>query len=257
MYDDNERRSKCPSPKISSFIDGKGILDRGIAAFLLVFALPVIGFFVLLVRLSSKGPGLYSQKRVGKDGEIFTLYKIRSMRVDAESTTGAVWATRKDPRITRLGAFLRYSHLDELPQLLNVLWGDMALVGPRPERPEFVEKLSNKIDGYSHRLIVKPGVTGYAQLNLPSDNDLNDVRRKLVLDFEYIEKASPWFDFRLLLGTVMRFTRFIGPWPLKLLGIYRQAEESSWASALQVSAETIQFSKEQQLEHVFRYETTP
>lgn len=250
--------AECPRPHVSSYHYRKGLLDRALAVVLLVFAMPIIAVFTILIKLTSKGPAIFRQERVGKDGKTFTLYKIRSMRVDAESQTGAVWASKKDPRVTRLGRFIRYVHIDELPQLFNVLRGDMAILGPRPERPEFVEVLKNKIDGYSHRLLIKPGISGYAQLNLPSDNDLNDVRRKLVLDFEYIEKASLWFDFRLLCGTVLRFSRFIGTSPLAFLAIRRRAEESEWAPALRVSNDMIQISsKEQKLDQIFRLEATP
>ena len=182
------------------------------------------------------------------------MYKIRSMRIDAESATGAVWASRKDPRTTFLGSILRKLHLDELPQLFNVIRGDMSLVGPRPERPEFVDKLDKKIDGYRHRLLVKPGITGYAQLNLPSDLDLNDVRKKLVLDFEYIEKASPVFDFLLIFGTALKVVRLTGRLPLTWLGIYRPVDRSSWAAPLRVSQETISF-QDQSLETLFATET--
>lgn len=240
---------------VVDYLFWKNIFDRSAAFVMLLFAAPVIIFLVALVKLTSKGPGFYSQVRVGKDGKPFRIYKIRSMRCDAETETGAVWAARRDPRITRLGQFLRKSHLDELPQLYNVLRGDMSLVGPRPERPEFVQILDKEIDGYSDRLLVKPGVTGYAQVNLPSDIDLNDVRRKLVLDFEYIEKASLSFDIRLIIGTTFRFVTVFGTIPLVLLGIHRKAEESKWTSILKINFDTVSRNDELTLETLFKAET--
>ena len=245
--------TKCPQPRISPFVVWKDGIDRALGFLLLIIAVPIIFVLTIIVRLTSKGPAIYSQVRVGKNGKVFTMYKIRSMRTDAEAATGAVWAARKDPRITLVGTILRKLHLDELPQLYNVVRGDMSLVGPRPERPEFVDALDRKIDGYSHRLLVKPGVTGYAQLNLPSDIDLNDVRRKLVLDFEYIENASLWFDFRLILGTAMKVFKLTGRIPLILIGIYRDVETSSWASPLRVSSDTIE-TQDQCLDTIFALE---
>ncbi|MCO6457135.1 MAG: sugar transferase, partial [Pirellulaceae bacterium] len=174
----------------------KGLLDRLTAAVLLVPGLPLLGLLIVLVRATSRGPGIYRQVRVGKDGREFTMYKLRSMRQDAEAGTGAVWSTSHDNRVTPLGRFLRRSHLDELPQLFNVLWGEMSLIGPRPERPEFVCVLEEQIDGYRDRLAVPPGVTGLAQINLPPDTDLTSVRRKQVLDLLYIDTASAWLDCR-------------------------------------------------------------
>ena len=219
---------------VSSYHAYKRGFDLVAAALMLIPGLPIILLLVLLVKLTSKGPGIFSQVRVGKNGKLFTMYKIRTMRVDAEAVTGAVWATKKAPRTTLLGRILRRLHLDEFPQLFNVLWGDMSLIGPRPERPEFVELLDKQIKGYSLRLLVAPGITGYAQLNLPADRDLDDVRRKLALDSEYIEKASLWFDFRLILGTVCRLFKYAHKTPLQCLGIYQKAETSPWAEYFEV-----------------------
>ena len=249
-----KRIIRCPKPTISSYFVWKPILDKLVASLLLIAVLPIIAILVVIVRLTSKGPAIYKQVRVGKDGKTFTMYKIRSMRIDAESVTGAVWASRKDPRVTLLGSILRKLHLDELPQLFNVLRGDMSLVGPRPERPEFVDTLDKKIDGYCHRLLVKPGITGYAQLNLPSDIDLNDVRKKLVLDFEYIEKASAFFDFLLVFGTALKVVKLTGRIPLTLLGIYRPVDKSKWASPLKVAQDASDLP-EQRLDALFAMET--
>jgi lipopolysaccharide/colanic/teichoic acid biosynthesis glycosyltransferase len=139
---------------------------------------------------------------VGKQGVAFTIYKIRTMRIDAEPAgSKPVWAQAKDPRSTPIGAWLRDMHLDELPQLLNVLKGEMSLVGPRPERPEFVVVLKQQIPEYETRLAVRPGITGLAQLNLPPDSDLDSVRKKLQMDRAYIHELSLWLDVRLLVCT--------------------------------------------------------
>jgi lipopolysaccharide/colanic/teichoic acid biosynthesis glycosyltransferase len=191
----------------SSYFRWKGWGDRAAAAILLIPAMPVIGLLFLLVRLTSAGPGIYRQKRVGKHGRTFIMYKLRTMRCDAEAATGAVWSTGNDPRATRLGRLLRYLHLDELPQLFNVLKGEMSLVGPRPERPEFVHILAEQIPGYLDRLAVPPGVTGLAQLNLSPDTDLESVRQKLVLDIEYIESGGFLLDARIVLCTALRILK--------------------------------------------------
>jgi lipopolysaccharide/colanic/teichoic acid biosynthesis glycosyltransferase len=199
----------------------KAVLDRVLAALLLVPALPMIGLLILLVRLTSRGPGIYRQIRVGQGGWTFAMYKIRTMRHDAEAASGPVWALARDPRITPVGRLLRRLHLDELPQLLNVLKGDLSLVGPRPERPEFVHVLAEAIPGYVNRLVVPPGVTGLAQLNLPPDSDLMSVRRKLVLDREYIEQAGLLLDTRLLCCTSLRMLKLPERWMLPIFGLRR------------------------------------
>lgn len=239
--------------KLSPYHQTKRVFDCVIAVLLLIPGIPLILFLGALVKLTSKGPAIYTQVRVGKDGRVFTMYKIRTMRIDAEAKTGAVWAVKKDPRVTLLGRILRKLHLDEIPQLFNVIRGEMALVGPRPERPEFVDILDRKIDGYILRLLVVPGVTGYAQLNLPADRELNDVRRKLALDMEYIENASFWFDFRLILGTVCRLFKYAHKTPLQFLGIYQTAENSPWAERYEVPQgdEISSPSGEQRLDLIF------
>jgi len=206
----------------SAFFPWKEWIDRVLGLLLLGPALPLIGLLVLLVRLNSRGPGIYRQVRVGKRGKTFTMFKLRSMRVDAEAKTGPAWSpTGVDPRVTKLGYWLRRLHLDELPQLLNVARGEMSLVGPRPERPEFVEVLAEQIPGYLNRLMVQPGITGLAQINLPADTDLDSVRRKLVLDCEYIRTAGRWLDFRIVLCTALRMCWIKGPFVTRLLGLER------------------------------------
>jgi lipopolysaccharide/colanic/teichoic acid biosynthesis glycosyltransferase len=205
----------------ASYFRWKGPLDRSLAAVLLVPGLLLIGLLVVLVRITSRGPGIYRQKRVGKDGQRFMMYKIRTMRHDAEAGSGPVWTHMQDPRVTLVGKVLRKLHLDELPQLFNVLKGEMSLVGPRPERPEFVHVLTAALPAYRNRLVVKPGVTGLAQINLPPDTDLVSVQRKLVLDCEYIERGGLWLDVRLMLCTFLRIFKISEDWLLFLLGLRR------------------------------------
>ena len=214
----NVQAADIPCPP---YFRRKAVLDRVLAALLLVPGLPMIGLLILLVRLTSRGPGIYRQIRVGQGGRKFAMYKIRTMRHDAEAASGPMWTHARDPRITPMGRLLRRLHLDELPQLLNVLKGDMSLVGPRPERPEFVHVLAEAIPDYLNRLVVPPGVTGLAQLNLPPDSDLMSVRRKLVLDCEYIEQAGLLLDIRLLCCTSLRMLKLPERWMLPIFGLRR------------------------------------
>ena len=173
------------------------------AAFIgLVFSMPLIPFIALAIKVSSPGPVFYRQKRVGRGGRHFYCYKFRTMRQDAEADTGATWATDNDPRITRVGKFLRSSRLDEIPQLWCVLTGDMHFVGPRPERPEFVEWLSKEIPYYGVRHVVRPGVTGWAQVQYKYGNTLEDAREKLQYDLFYIKNASVGLDLLIMFQTV-------------------------------------------------------
>jgi lipopolysaccharide/colanic/teichoic acid biosynthesis glycosyltransferase len=200
----------------------KSLVERALGLALLILASPVIGLLVVAIRLTSPGPGIYSQLRVGRDGRIFTMYKLRSMRSDAESQSGPVWAARgRDPRVTPLGHWLRLLHLDELPQLYNLVRGEMSLVGPRPERPEFVAVLTQQIPGYTDRLNVLPGITGLAQINLPADVDLDSVRAKLVLDREYVQTAGLWLDCRIVACTALRLLGLRGGRAVGLLGLKR------------------------------------
>lgn len=207
------------------------VAGRMLAAILLLPGLPLIGFLVLLVRLHSRGPGIYRQTRMGKNARVFTMYKIRTMRSDAENGSGPVWAKPNDPRVTRLGRALRKVHLDELPQLFNVVRGEMALIGPRPERPEIVAVLAKEILGYTDRLVVLPGVTGLAQINLPPDTTLDDVRRKLALDMEYIRTAGPRLDVRILLSTLFRLLGVPGNVAMRLFKLRRPAPRVNGYSA--------------------------
>ena len=183
------------------YVPVKAAIDFVAGSFLLVLALPIIGVSALLVKLTSRGPAFYTQTRVGRHGRPFKIYKVRTMVDNCESLTGPRWSIPGDPRITRIGQVLRLTHLDELPQLLNVLRGEMSLIGPRPERPEFLPRLERTLPAYRDRLLVKPGVTGLAQVQLPADTDLASVRRKLAHDLHYIEHVNPWLDLRVLLCT--------------------------------------------------------
>ncbi len=167
-----------------------------------LIASPIMLVTALAVRLTSKGPILYRQRRVGMNGHVFTVYKFRSMYVDAEARTGAVWATKDDPRITPLGKWLRKLRLDELPQFWNVLTGDMSVVGPRPERPEFVDMLAQQIPYYRQRLAVKPGITGWAQINHKYGDTLVDSMIKLEYDLYYIKHLAPALDFYIIFHTI-------------------------------------------------------
>jgi lipopolysaccharide/colanic/teichoic acid biosynthesis glycosyltransferase len=213
-YKINIIRTIAPAP----YFRWKGVVDRIFAAILLIPCLPITVILILLVRLTSSGPGIYRQCRVGKNGRKFFIYKIRTMIHNAEVRTGPVWTKAQDARITSLGHVLRKFHLDEFPQLFNVLKGEMSLVGPRPERPEFVEVLVKQIPDYSNRVVVCPGITGLAQLNLPPDSDLNSVRRKLVLDLEYVQHGSLYLDICLLICTLMRIFKLPA---LRVLGLQR------------------------------------
>ena len=168
----------------------------------LILTSPLLLLTALVVKLTSRGPMLYRQRRVGLNGRVFTVYKFRSMYVDAEARTGAVWATKDDPRITPVGKWLRKLRLDELPQLWNVLRGDMAIVGPRPERPEFVDLLAQQIPYYRQRLAVKPGITGWAQINHKYGDTQLDAMIKLEYDLYYIKHLAPALDFYIIFHTL-------------------------------------------------------
>ncbi|MDH4067172.1 MAG: TIGR03013 family PEP-CTERM/XrtA system glycosyltransferase, partial [Acidobacteriota bacterium] len=180
----------------------KRFLDILFAIVGLVIAAPVMALVALGLRLSSNGSALYSQTRVGRNGVPFTIYKFRSMRVDAEATSGAVWSTQNDPRVTTVGRFLRRTRLDELPQLWNVLRGDMSFVGPRPERPEFVAELARQIPYYGQRHAVRPGVTGWAQVRYTYGASVEDALEKLQYDLFYAKHMSAAFDLYIVLETV-------------------------------------------------------
>jgi polysaccharide deacetylase family protein (PEP-CTERM system associated) len=222
----DSRRPAEPACKLapSSFFRWNRMVDLAISAVLLIPTLLAIGVLVVLTRLTSRGPGIYRQLRTGKGGRTFMLYKVRTMRHDAEAHTGPVWTQTRDPRVTRLGGVLRRLHLDELPQLINVLKGEMSLVGPRPERPEFVRVLDEVVPGYMERLAVSPGITGLAQLNLPPDSDVASVYRKLALDCQYIEQAGFWLDLRIIMCTACHVLKVPERRLLRVFGVSRRVE---------------------------------
>ncbi|GIX49609.1 MAG: glycosyl transferase [Candidatus Tectimicrobiota bacterium] len=193
----------------------KRLTDVTLATFGLTVSLPLIGLIALLTKLDSAGPVFFRQERVGENGKIFTLYKFRTMVVDAEKETGPVWAQQHDPRVTRLGRLLRRTGMDELPQLFNVLKGDMSFVGPRPERPHFVAELQEKIPYYAQRLTVKPGITGWAQVRYGYGATLEDAVEKLQYDLYYIKNMSFFLDLLVLLSTIHKvlFARVAVPTP--------------------------------------------
>jgi lipopolysaccharide/colanic/teichoic acid biosynthesis glycosyltransferase len=195
---------KVLQPAPGWYASCKRALDFSLALSLLVLTAPLLLLAALLVKLTSRGPIFYSQVRLGQSGQPFTLYKVRTMAHQCESLTGIRWSTPGDPRITLLGRFLRRTHLDELPQLWNILRGEMSLVGPRPERPEFVPQLEHVIPRYRDRLLVRPGLTGLAQVQLAPDSDLASVAVKLAYDLYYVRHVGAWLDLRLLLGTTLK-----------------------------------------------------
>jgi len=197
----------------------KRTMDLAITVVLLIATAPLLLLTVVLVKLTSKGPVIYSQARTGRGRRRFTIYKIRTMYHDCERHTGPRWSTANDPRVTPLGRFLRKSHLDELPQLWNILKGEMSLIGPRPERPEIIVGLEKALPRYGERLAVRPGVTGLAQVNLPPDTDRESVRRKLVLDLLYIETRGPWLDLRIAISTGLFMAGIPFASTTRLLGI--------------------------------------
>jgi lipopolysaccharide/colanic/teichoic acid biosynthesis glycosyltransferase len=194
-------------------------LNFTVAVVGMVVMAPLALLIAIVIKLTSPGPVLYSQTRVGLDrrslrgdryqtrreedlgGRVFTIYKFRSMRVDAEVSGEAVWAAKNDPRITAVGELLRKTRLDELPQLWNVVRGEMSVVGPRPERPSIFLSLRTQVENYHLRQRVRPGITGWAQINQAYDSSVDDVRNKVALDLEYINNRSIWLDMRIMLRT--------------------------------------------------------
>jgi len=188
----------------------KRLMDLAISLSVLVIMMPVIVVISIAIKWSSAGPAIYSQNRVGKNGKQFTMYKFRTMYNDAEANTGPTWAAENDPRVTKVGAWLRKTRLDEIPQFYNVLKGEMSLVGPRPERPFFVEEFKKEIPMYTRRLRVRPGITGWAQVKWKYDSSLDDVKEKTKYDLFYVENMSLRMDFKILINTLFSMLRAKG-----------------------------------------------
>lgn len=169
----------------------------------LIFLFPILSLVAFWIECVSRGPVFYTQERIGKDGKIFTVYKFRTMPPDAEATTGPIWARKNDPRLIKGGKFFKDTHLDEVPQFFNVLKGNMAVVGPRPERPMLAEQFVRAIPGYNDRVKVKPGVAGLSQITYDYDKDIEDVERKVKKDLEYAEHRSLLLDMKILFNTFL------------------------------------------------------
>jgi exopolysaccharide biosynthesis polyprenyl glycosylphosphotransferase len=180
----------------------KRILDVTVGLSLTIATLPLMLATAAAIKLDSRGPVFYRQERTGLHGKTFTLFKFRSMATNAEAAGKPQWARTRDPRITRIGAFIRASRIDELPQLLNVLRGEMSMIGPRPERPSFVNQLAKAIPFYGHRCYVKPGLTGWAQVNYQYGASVEDAREKLAYDLYYVKNRGVLLDMVILLSTV-------------------------------------------------------
>ncbi len=200
---ETERGGSVPA-RVTRYFYFKQILDAMCGLILVVLLAPAVAVAAILIRLTSSGPAFYRQVRLGRFGRPFRIWKLRTMQHQCEAGSGIRWSTPGDSRVTPIGRVLRRLHIDEIPQLINVLRGEMSLVGPRPERPEFFPALSAAIPNYSHRLLVKPGVTGLAQVYLPPDEDIDGVIRKQRLDLYYIRQIGLGLDLRLLVATALQ-----------------------------------------------------
>lgn len=189
----------CDNQCSSAF---KQLIDLVFASLVAIVLLPIFPIICLLIKLDSPGPVLYRQKRVGRNNRIFMMYKFRTMVANAEKDTGPVWSRKGDPRITRVGRWLRKTYIDELPQFINILFGDMSLVGPRPERPELMSEFEELVPGFSRRTAAKPGITGLAQVRRLYKMVVPDIRHKLRYDLFYIKKQCCVLDLKIILKTV-------------------------------------------------------
>jgi len=185
-----------------SFLVFKELIDLMFASLVMVLFLPVFPVVCMLIKLNSPGPIFYSQERVGQNNRIFNMYKFRTMFIDAEKETGPVWSSKDDPRVTRVGRWLRKMYIDELPQCINIFCGDMSLVGPRPERPEFMGEFERLVPGFSRRSAVRPGITGLAQVSRLYKMVWSDIRNKLTYDLFYIKKQCCVLDVKIIFRTI-------------------------------------------------------
>lgn len=195
---------RMPRAKPRAWFVCKRAFDLVAAGGLLVLSAPALLLSLILVKLTSAGPAIYSQRRIGRNNIDFTIYKVRTMRVDAERIGGPRWCVPGDTRITSVGKWLRKLHIDELPQLWNVLRGEMSLVGPRPERPEFMPKIRPFVSGYDSRHAVLPGITGLAQVQVDADTDVDNVARKLKYDLYYVQHQGPTLEARIYGYTLLK-----------------------------------------------------
>jgi lipopolysaccharide/colanic/teichoic acid biosynthesis glycosyltransferase len=239
VFSSPPQESRTAAPDRFRYFALKAAVDRFLAVLLLVVLSPVLLACMALVRCTSRGPAIFKQVRAGKNGKPYTMYKLRSMTHDIEKVSGMQWSQPGDPRVTPVGRFLRRTHLDEIPQLFNVIRGDMALVGPRPERPEIVELLTPLVKHYSDRLAVKPGITGLAQIFLPPDSDLESVQLKTRYDRLYIQHTGPVMDLRILACTVLRLLCIrggIGPRITGLAGMVERVRSRNRSRNLLVAS---------------------
>jgi len=183
----------------------KSVVDVLVACVLMIVAVPIIAVLAILVKRASPGPAFYSQERMGRGGRPFQIWKLRTMLHNCEAITGPVWSGKNDDRVTHIGRILRDTHLDELPQLWNVLRGEMSLVGPRPERKEIARRIEIRLPEFGLRLLVKPGLTGLAQLRVPPDVDIANVPHKLAQDLFYLRHQGALLDLRILISTAFHF----------------------------------------------------
>ncbi len=215
--------------QLSEYHKYKRFWEFPLALLLFIPVIALTAFLILLIRMTSQGPGIYSQLRTGRGGKNFKMHKLRSMYLDAEDF-GPQWcAGDLDPRTTPLGRWLRKLHLDELPQIINVLKNEMSFCGPRPERPEFVEKLDHFVPYYRSRLLVRPGITGFSQINLPPDTCLKSVLRKQTLDLEYVETGRFVSDLRMIMCTALRLVGISGAKATQLAGLEMNPENSRFS----------------------------
>lgn len=220
------RESRTDGLRRRTYLLLKFMIEWVLAMALALLVSPLILMLALLVKATSRGPAFYVQSRLGLRGRTFHIIKLRTMVQNSEATTGPVWSVPGDRRVTRIGRVLRDTHLDELPQLLNVLNGGMSLVGPRPERPEIAARIEQVLPHYRHRLMLRPGVTGLAQMRLPADTDLRGVRLKLAHDLYYIQEVSFLLDLKIAFSTALYF-----------LGAIAQASRDALMKSYGVAAE--------------------
>lgn len=236
------RPTEVLEPRRPTYLLIKHVLEWPVVLLMTAVAAPIILALAVLVKLTSNGPAFYLQTRLGRGGRTFKIIKLRTMRHNCEAGTGPVWSLPGDRRVTRLGRLLRDTHLDELPQLFNVLMGHMSLVGPRPERPEITERIERTLPEFRGRLLVRPGVTGLAQMRLPADTDLEGVRRKLAHDLYYAHEVSLLLDLRVAFSTAFYFLATLAhAICVGLVSSYGRAVENTMATLREPESDTAEF----------------